>query len=126
MNRFTRARLETVTKNGGTYTLDYIVPNNKDLDIVELLASSNTDAIQIDLLYSDDNKSTWTNPWDSGSDRLLTVFVAAYIPVSGKPRGTWFEGDGTNVVFRLKITNHHPTNDANVFFLVKGWEKDRD
>ncbi len=122
--RFTRARHATnITANGGTYTLDYSLAADKQLQIIELFASSDTDAVKIEVLYTDDNGITWTNPFDSGSSHVLLLYVAGYIPVSGQPEATWYTG-GSQVKLRIKITNNHPTQNANVFYLVKGLEKD--
>lgn len=122
--RFTRARNVTVNANGGTYTLDYTIPDGKQLLIRELFASSNTSGVCIELLYSDDGGSTWTNPWDDNSSHLLKLWIAAYVPTLGSPQDTWFHGDQENIILRVKITNYNPTNNADVFFLVKAGEVD--
>jgi len=121
--RFTRARLTSVNSNGGTYTHDYSIASGKELNVRELFASSDTDGIKVELLYSADNGSTWTNPFDTGSNHLLVVYLAGYIPVAGNPEDTWYVG-GSNILIRVKITNNHPSQTANVFYLVKGLEKD--
>ena len=121
--RFTRSRLVSVTSNGGTYIHDYALADGKELLIIELFVSSDADGQKIEILYSDDNGSTWTNPFDSGSDRLLTAFIAGYIPASGKPEATWITGSSTTIL-RIKITNNHPTQNSNVYWLVKAWERD--
>lgn len=121
IERFTRSRSISIT-TASSYTLDYSIPANKQLSIFELFASSNTSGVYVEVLYSSDNGTTWSNPWDADSDMILKVFLAGYVPVCGKPDATWFNG-GTNIMIRVKITN--PTaNTASVFFLVKGWERD--
>ena len=126
ITRFTRARAIQVNAAGGTYTLDYTIPDGYEFEVRELFASSDTSAVVVELLYSSDGGSTWTNPWDEGSGHLLKLFLGAYIPASGKPDATWFSGSGENVLIRIKITNNHPTTNANIFWLVKAFERDNE
>lgn len=122
--RFTRSRdILNISANGGTYTLDYSVPPNKELSIIELFASTNLSLQQVEVLYSEDGGNTWINPWDGDSTLILKLYIAAGVPASGKPDATWFSG-GENIKLRVKITNLHPTTTSNVFFLVKGLERD--
>lgn len=121
-DRFTRARKVTVTANNGTYEHTYIIPQNRELTVTELALSS-TKAVICELQYSEDNGSTWINPWDSGATHLLWLMLGPGIPASGKPTGTYFQGDGANTKLRIKLTNIED-QDATVFFLVKGHERD--
>jgi hypothetical protein len=124
MTRFTRSRIASINANGGVYTLDYALAANIELSIIELFASTNVSLQKIEVLYSEDNGTTWINPWDAGSDHILQLFLGAGVPASGKPDATWFIG-GENHLLRVKITNLHPTSNSEVFFLVKGWLQNR-
>ena len=122
--RFTRSRIATsINASGGTYTLDYTIGPNKELSIIELFASTDTSLQKIEVLYSEDNGSTWINPWDSEGNHILQIWLGAGVPSSGKPEAAWFIG-GSNHLLRIKITNLHPATASNVYFLVKGWERD--
>jgi len=122
-SRFTRARKASVTKNYGTHTLTYTIPSNKEFIVQELFASCTTNCI-IEIQFSDDGGTTWENPWDTSSEHLLWVILGAGIPASASPENTYFQGDGTNTVLRIKITNTDVNTDATVFYLIKGIEKD--
>ena len=56
MDRFTRSRKVDIT-GAGTHTLDYTIPDGKELVITEL-AVSGTQPIIVELLYSDDGGTT--------------------------------------------------------------------
>lgn len=122
--RFTRSRIAaTISANGGTYTLDYNLVSDKELSIIELFSSTDTSLQKIEILYSEDNGSTWMNPFDEDATHILQLWLAAGVPASGKPEAAWFIG-GENHLLRVKITNLHPANASNVYFLVKGFERD--
>lgn len=121
--RFTRSRISSISANGGTYTLDYTLVSGKELSIIELFASTDTSLQKVEILYSEDGGSTWMNPFDDDADHILQLWIGAGVPASGKPEAAWFIG-GSNRLLRVKITNIHPVNTANVYFLVKGWERD--
>lgn len=121
--RFTRSRLiSSLAANGGTSTTDYSLASGKELLIIELFASTDTSLQKVEILFSDDNGSTWSNPFDEDSEVMLQLWIGAGVPASGKPEASWFIG-GSNVLLRVKITNLHPVNNSNVYFLVKGLEK---
>lgn len=122
MTRFTRSRVVSITANGGTSTTDYSLVANKELSIIELFASTDTSLQKIEILFSTDNGSTWSNPFDVDSQVILQLWLGAGVPASGKPEAAWFSGSSTTIL-RVKITNLHPTNNSNVYFLVKGWER---
>lgn len=121
--RFTRSRLLTGITPGSSRTVDYSVPAGKELSIFELFASTNLSLQKIEILYSTDNGTTWTNPWDTESGLILQLWIAAGVPSSGKPDNTWFIG-GEGVLVRVKVTNLHPTTNSDVYFLVKGFERE--
>lgn len=121
--RFTRARKVSVTKNYGTYTLDYTIPNNKEFKVHSLFANCTTPCI-FELQYSDDGGTTWVNPWDTSSTHLLWILLGAGLPGSSAVDYTWFLGDGTNTKVRIKITNTSTDTDATAFFLIKALERD--
>lgn len=124
LTRFTRSRLLTsISAAGGSSTIDYSLVTGKELSIIELFCSTNTSLQKIEILYSDDNGSTWSNPWDEDSQIILQLWMGAGIPASGKPDATWFSG-GEDTLIRVKVTNLHPTQASDVYFLVKGWERD--
>lgn len=123
MTRFTRSRIASINANGGTFTLDYSLNENKELSIIELFASTDTSLQKIEILYSEDGGSTWSNPFDASSEVILQLWIGAGVPASGKPEAAWFSG-GENTFVRVKITNLHPVNNSNIYFLVKGWERD--
>lgn len=118
--RFTRARLASVTY-GTPYTLEYTIPSNKEFKVFELFASSTKNVI-VELQFSDDGGTTWSNPWDSGSQHLLWMLLGAGIPASGKVSYTWFQGDGVNTKVRITITNTE-VDAATTFYLIKALER---
>lgn len=121
--RFTRSRLITsLSAAGGVSTTDYSVPVNAELNIIELFASTDSSLQKIEILYSEDGGTTWSNPFDEDSSIILQLWVGAGVPASGKPEAAWFVG-GANVLLRVKITNLHPVNNSNVYFLVKGFQR---
>lgn len=120
--RFTRSRILTIA-GAGTDTIDYNLPVNKELSIIELFASTDLSLQKIEILYSEDNGSTWINPFDADADHILQLWLAVGVPASGKPEAAWFVG-GENRLLRVKITNIHPSTTAHVYILVKGWERD--
>lgn len=119
MSRFTRSRTATISA-GGIYTLDHNISTGIELSIFELFCSSNK-AVIVEILYSEDNGVTWINPWDGNSNIILKLYLAAFIPAMGKPNATWFIG-GENRLIRVQITNPN-AETADVYFLVKGWER---
>lgn len=121
--RFTRSRVLSINASGGVATVDYNLASGSELSIIELFASTDTSLQKIEVLYSEDNGSTWINPFDDDADHILQLWVGAGVPASGKPEAAWFIG-GENHLLRVKITNLHPVNTSNVYFLVKGWERD--
>ena len=123
VERFTRARKATVTKNYGTHALEYTIPADKEFRVLELSASTTRNII-VELQYTDDGGTTWTNPWDSSSNHLLWIFLGAGIPAAASPQQTYFIGDGTNTKVKIKITNTDVDNDATVFYLIKALERD--
>lgn len=121
--RFTRSRVVTnISANGGTNTTDYTLTSGKELSIIELFASTNTSLQKVEILYSEDNGTTWSNPFDEDSNHILQIWIGAGVPAAGKPEAAWFCG-GANTILRVQITNLHPTQASEVYFLVKGWER---
>lgn len=122
--RFTRSRIAAnISANGGTYTLDYDIESGKELSVIELFASTDTSLQKVEILYSEDAGSTWINPFDEDADHILQLWLGAGVPAAGKPEAAWFVG-GENRMLRVKITNLHPVTNSNVYFLVKGFERD--
>lgn len=121
--RFTRSRVLSISPAGAYEIVDYTLEEGRELSIIELFASTDTSLQKIEVLYSEDNGSTWINPFDDEADHILQLWIGAGVPASGKPEAAWFVG-GENHLLRVKITNLHPLNTAKVYFLVKGWERD--
>lgn len=122
-SRFTRARLVSINSGGGSASIEYTIPNNTEFCVSELAASSDTNGIKIIIQFSNDGGTTWVNPWDTDSEYLLVVFLAGYIPASAKPEETWFTGDGENTKLKITIINQNPSQNANVFYLIKATER---
>lgn len=111
-----------VEKSGGVYSLDYEVATGKQLLLERLWFNVDVDSTVLELLWSNDNKNTWINPFDAGSNHLLRVRLGA--KVVWHTCDACLELNGTGGCWlRIKITNNNPTTDANMSFALMGIER---
>lgn len=101
----------------GSDTKDYTIPDGEEWTINEFGGSSSIDSTEVELLWTDDGGSTWSNPYDSSTTKLRCLHlnsgnVAKVIDMNLK-----FEGDGTNTKIRLNFKNWNQVNTAE----VSGW-----
>jgi len=101
----------------GTASKVYTIPDGEQWTITEFGGSSSIDSTEAELLYSNDNGSTWTNPYDDSASKLRCIHLAAGTTSKIFFGGLVFTGSGTDVHLKIICKNWNQVNTAEIV----GW-----
>ena len=95
----------------------YTIPDKVIWTLTEFGGSSNIDSTEVELLYSDDEGSTWTNPYDDSANKLRCIHLGAGTTSKIFFGGLRFVGSGTDVQLKMVVKNYNQVNEAEIV----GW-----
>lgn len=104
----------------GSATRDFVIPDGELWKIDKFSGSSQKAECEVELLYSDDGGSTWSNPFDSGTDKLVCLHLSGHVDGTTFPPGFEFQGSGTDIVIRMKVKNYNTDSVAEIACWMEG------
>lgn len=100
----------------GTAYRDIAIPEGETWELSEIGGSSSIDSTEVEILYSEDNGSTWVNPYDDQTTKIRCLHLSAGQVAKIFLAGVRFVG-GANHIIRIKCKNFNETNKAE----IAGW-----
>lgn len=102
----------------GSKTRNFSIPTNEKWFVTEFGGNANVEQTEMELLYSEDNGSTWENPYDSGTTKIRCLHLQNGGAITQK-LGLWFIG-GTNHILQLKAKNYNSIDEAEIIGWIHG------
>ena len=112
---------DVAVKSGGTPGSDYqdySLASGERWIIEEFGGSASIDQTEVELLYSEDNGSTFENPFDSNSTKIRCIHLQNGGTVVQRLDLTFI--GGTNRILRILVKNYNSANTAEITGFVRG------
>ena len=105
----------------GSAIKDYVIPDVEVWQIRRFGGSSDNSHTEVELLFSDDAGSTWSNPFDSSTNKLCCLHINSQ-PANPMiwSQGFEFIGNGTNCILRLRLKNWDTSNTSEIIGWIEG------
>jgi len=121
LDKYYEADEVAVRSNGtpGTAYRDLSIPENERWEVSEFGGSASIDSTEVELLYSEDNGSTWTNPYDDGTTKIRCIHLSAGNTSKIFLPGLLFTG-GSGHILRILCKNYNDVNTAEIAGWING------
>ena len=108
----------------GEESTTYTIPDGEIWKLFSFGGSSSQGSCEIELLYSNDNGSTWTNPFDDSTNKLTCVHLTTGEPAKQDfPEGFEFTGSGTDVKIKIECKNWNTSIVSEIIAWLSGYMK---
>lgn len=105
----------------GTEYRDHVIPDGELWRVNKLTGSASAGGCEIELLYSDDAGTTWSNPFDTSQSKLSCLHLADGNPVNKTfPSGFEFTGNSDQVILRIVCKNFNTDKIAEIVATLEG------
>lgn len=102
----------------GSLSQNYTISSGELWHITAFGGSADIDQTEVELLYSEDGGSTFTNPYDSTTDKIRCLHLQNGL-VAKVILDLYFTGNSTTVL-QLKVKNYNNVNAAEITGFITG------